>query len=182
MAEIAQGGGNDKGGKVRSKKVSTRVDMTPMVDLGFLLITFFLLTTTLQKPVTMFLGMPAKDQDEKQKQTSPIKESEAITVLLSKKDGEDTVYWYQGTGKDVATTQVEKTSFAASGGLRDVLRRKKAEIGDKFFVVIKSKDEASYKSLVDVLDEMAISEIDKYGITDINLNDIKIIDKAEAGK
>lgn len=178
MAEIAQeGGGKKDGGKVRSKKASTRIDMTPMVDLGFLLITFFILTTTLQKPVTMFLGMPDKTQEKTE--TSPIKESEAITVLLAKKDGQDVVYWYQGTGKDVASTQVEKTSFAASGGLRDVLRRKKREVGEKFFVVIKAKDEASYKSLVDTLDEMAITEIDKYGITDINLNDIKLIDKAE---
>ncbi|MBO9636783.1 MAG: biopolymer transporter ExbD [Siphonobacter aquaeclarae] len=178
MAEIAQeGGGKKDGGKVRSKKASTRIDMTPMVDLGFLLITFFILTTTLQKPVTMFLGMP--DKTKEQKETSPIKESEAITVLLDKKDGQDVVYWYQGTGKDVASTQIEKSSFAASGGLRDVLRRKKREIGEKFFVVIKAKDEASYKALVDTLDEMAISEIDKYGITDINLNDIKLIAKAE---
>lgn len=66
MAEIAQdsGGGKHKGGKVRSKKMSTRIDFTPMVDLGFLLITFFMLTTTLAKPQIFALVMPDKDIDK----------------------------------------------------------------------------------------------------------------------
>lgn len=152
--------------------------MTPMVDLGFLLITFFMLTTTLQKPVTMFLGMPDKTKD--QKEVTPIKESEAITILLDKeKDKPEAFYWYQGTGKDVATTEVNKTTLAAKGGLRDVLRRKKAEIGEKFFVVVKATEGSIYKQLIDTLDELAITEVGTYGIADINSNDIKIIKKAE---
>ena len=63
MGEIAAGGGggHKKGGKVRSKKMSTRIDMTPMVDLAFLLLTFFVLTTTMNKPKTMEIRIPEKE-------------------------------------------------------------------------------------------------------------------------
>ena len=89
MAEIASSGG-DKGGKIRAKKASTKIDMTPMVDLGFLLITFFMLTTTLSRPVTMQLNMPDKtEKDEK----SEVKMSETLTVSPGP-DGK--VYYYQG--------------------------------------------------------------------------------------
>lgn len=180
MAEIAQGGGGGKGDKVRSKKMSTKIDMTPMVDLGFLLITFFMLTTTLQKPVTMFLGMPDKDKEKEKQETMALKESESITILLDKKaNSSDRIYWYQGTGKEVATTEVEKTNFSPEG-IRMVLRRKKQEVGEKFFVVIKATDGATYKALIDTLDEMAITKIDKYAIAELNLNDVKIIEKAES--
>lgn len=174
MAEIAQDSGGEKGGKVRAKKASTKIDMTPMVDLGFLLITFFILTTTLQKPVVMELGMP--DQTEV-KETQPLKESEAITILLDKKDN---IYWYQGTGKDLATTNIEKTNYSANG-IRKVLLQKKAAIGEKFTAIIKATDESSYKNLVDILDEMAITESRRYAIVEIYPNDEALIKKAEGG-
>ena len=88
MAEISQDGGGKKGGKKRSKKASTKIDMTPMVDLGFLLITFFMLTTTLAKPVVMQLNMPDKtEKDEK----SEVKMSETLTVIPDSTK----VYYYQ---------------------------------------------------------------------------------------
>lgn len=176
MAEIAQDSGGEKGGKVRAKKASTKIDMTPMVDLGFLLITFFILTTTLQKPVVMELGMPDKTEQEKQ-ETQPIKESEAITILLDEKDR---IYWYQGTGKDLAATNIEKTDYSPKG-IRRILLEKKAAIGDKFTAIIKATDESSYKNLVDILDEMAITESRRYAIVEIYPNDEKLIEKAEGG-
>ena len=80
MAEISQGSGK-KDGKVRSKKTSTRIDMTPMVDLAFLLLTFFMLTTTFSKPKTMEINMPVKPD----KPEVELKINNAVTVLLGDK-------------------------------------------------------------------------------------------------
>ena len=91
MAEIAEGGGGGHGkGKKRAKKSSTRVDMTPMVDLAFLLLTFFVLTSTFSKPKMLPLAYPAK-VEETEKQKGP-KMNNGITFLLS----EDRIFYYQG--------------------------------------------------------------------------------------
>src|ERR1041384_6622445 len=99
MAEMdtSSGGGHKKGpGVKKGKKLSTRVDLTPMVDLGFLLITFFMFTTTLQKPKTMEINMPYKDPN-KPVDTTKVKASTALTVLLSK---DHRVYYYEGLADD----------------------------------------------------------------------------------
>ncbi|MEN9700085.1 MAG: hypothetical protein RLZZ301_1283 [Bacteroidota bacterium] len=90
MAEIAESGGGDHGkGKKRAKKGSTRVDMTPMVDLAFLLLTFFVLTSTFSKPKVLPLNYPAKVEDPTKK---PPKVNNAATFLLAG----DKVYFYRG--------------------------------------------------------------------------------------
>ena len=91
MAEIAEGGGggHDKG-KKRAKKASTKVDMTPMVDLAFLLLTFFVLTSTFSKPKVMSLVYPAKPKPNEV--IPPAKVNNGITFLIS----EDKIYYYQG--------------------------------------------------------------------------------------
>src|SRR3954469_5065431 len=91
MAELdTSGGGKHKGGKVRSKKTSTRIDLTAMVDLAFLLITFFILTTTLNKPKAMDLAMPDKDEQNTQ---LPVAASRTMTVLLG---SNNKVEWFVG--------------------------------------------------------------------------------------
>src|SRR3954462_13987328 len=119
MAEI-QGGGDDKkkGGKVRSKKSSTRIDMTPMVDLAFLLLTFFVMTTTLNKPQTMEITMPEKPKDEEE--APKVNEREVLTIVLGENDK---VYWYTG----ITDPKVEVTNFSPSG-LRKLLLTKKNEV------------------------------------------------------
>ena len=98
MAEIVESGGKGKGdGKVRAKKMSTRVDMTPMVDLGFLLITFFMLATTLSKPTSMTLTVPDKQEDVKEQETEPLKASKVLTVFLGRNDD---VYLLDGIAAD----------------------------------------------------------------------------------
>jgi biopolymer transport protein ExbD len=159
MAEISQDGGGKKGGKKRSKKASTKIDMTPMVDLGFLLITFFMLTTTLAKPVVMELNMPDKTETEEK---SPVKMSETLTVVPDA----ETVYYYQGLPTD-ATTQLQKTDYS-NKGIRTVLFDLKRKIGDNFTIVIKASKGAKYKNMVDLLDECAITGNKRYAILEID--------------
>ena len=81
MAEIQPKAEGGKGGKKRAKKMSTKIDMTPMVDLAFLLLTFFMLTTTFNKPQTMEINMPVKDNTDN---PTELKASKALTVILGK--------------------------------------------------------------------------------------------------
>ncbi len=159
MAEIDQSGGGKKGGKKRSKKASTKIDMTPMVDLGFLLITFFMLTTTLAKPVTMQLSMPDKTDT---KETSPVKLSETLTICPA----ENKIYYYQGIpGSPDAVLQVTDYS---DKGIRQILFDFKKRIGNNFTIVIKATKEAKYKNMVDLLDECAITDNKRYALLEID--------------
>src|SRR6186713_1205160 len=100
MAEMdtSSGGGHKKGpGVKKGKKLSTRVDLTPMVDLGFLLITFFMFTTTLSKPKTMQINMPYKEDNIKEEDQTKIKASTVVTILLS---SNHRIYYYEGIGDD----------------------------------------------------------------------------------
>jgi biopolymer transport protein ExbD len=156
MAEVnnAQEGGSKKG-KRRSKKMSTKVDMTPMVDLAFLLITFFMLTTSFGKPQAMEVKMPDKSDNT---QPEPLKESKAFTVLL----GEDNkVYYYQG----LENPTLHETNFSSTG-IRQVLLEKSRQIKD-MVVLIKAEDKTRYKNMVDILDEMHITNIQRFAIVDI---------------
>ena len=198
MASIEEGdGGHHKKGPgvKKAKKLSTRVDMTPMVDLGFLLITFFIFTTTMSSPTTMELFMP-KDTDKDDEQNKA-KESGALTILLSK---DNHVYYYEGQLKEDASNFLS-TNF---GGIRKVIIDKKKAVidahqhdagcekiwaknnGDKkscldkdLVVVIKPDEEATYKNTVDILDEMAISNIKRYAMVDLFPAEKELIQKTE---
>jgi biopolymer transport protein ExbD len=166
MAEI-QGGGGDggkKGGKIRSKKSSTRIDMTPMVDLAFLLLTFFILTTTLSKPQTMEINMPEKPKPEDKQ--PEVNEKKVLTLVLG---ANDKVYWYVGITEPVA----KKVDFSKDG-IRKVLIEKKSEIRD-LIVLIKAMDEAKYKNMVDIIDEITITNIQRFAIVDITPADKQIV-------
>ncbi|MBS1624020.1 MAG: biopolymer transporter ExbD [Bacteroidetes bacterium] len=189
MAEIdtsGGGGGGKHGGKVRGKKLSTKVDLTPMVDLAFLLITFFMLTTSLNKPKAMDLSMPKKDDTKKQ----DVKESQVLNVLL----GKDDVIWYYGT-EDGKMTDMKQTTFAGDQGIREVLLKKQKQVekmhghdkeyGDKMIVLIKMAEGAKYKDMVDILDEMDITKTRIYAIQDIVPIEQETIDnngKVKAGE
>jgi len=108
MAEVPGGEGGGGGGrhqKKRAKKGSTRIDMTPMVDLAFLLLTFFILTTTMYKPSTLQLTYPVPP-DEQMPQP-PKKVNNAITLFLTKKDQ---ILYYKDAFKP-GETQLTRTDF-----------------------------------------------------------------------
>lgn len=164
MAELdTSGGGKHKGGKVRTKKKATRVDLTAMVDLAFLLITFFILTTTLNKPKALELIMP--DKDEKTNQQMPVPESRTMTLLLG---ANDRLEWFLG--------QPGKTQPAVIGYSKDDLRKvlvdKNKEVkdshgGQPMIVVVKPSAQSTYRNMVTVMDELNITGIEQRAIVDI---------------
>ena len=164
MADIQVKDHGDTGKKVRSKKQSTRVDMTPMVDLGFLLITFFMFTTTFSKPNVMDLGLPAKPKENQKAPETEIKLSNSISLLLGK---DSRIFWHQQDNSSLTDANLNETSFAREG-IRNVIKQAKANAADvtKFTVIIKPTEDAVYKDFVDILDEMAITKSEQYGVTD----------------
>lgn len=186
--EVADKGGKKGPGVKKSKKLSTRVDLTPMVDLGFLLITFFMMTTTLNKPKTMEINMPYKDENEPIEDETKIKESTALTVLLSKKHR---IYYYEGMATDPESPpDVKLTTFKADKGIRDIIidkkqkvedlkRRNQLSAKDKTTILIKPDTNSTYDDLVSMLDEMAINDIRVYAIVDITDVDREFISETE---
>jgi biopolymer transport protein ExbD len=173
MASIDGGGdsgGHKKGpGVKKAKKMSTRVDMTPMVDLGFLLITFFIFTTTMSQPTAMNLFMP-KDVDKPEEQNK-VKESGAFTIMLGK---EDVVYYYEG----LDPTKIQTATFKT---IRDEIIRKKQNTNpEDLVVIIKPTVDATYKNTVDILDEMTINEIKRYAMVDISDTEYQLVKITEA--
>jgi len=169
MAELSDSGDVHKGrgkkrGGVRAKKISTRIDMTPMVDLGFLLVTFFILTTTMQRPKAMPIVMPDKEET---KDTSKIRASEAMTIILG---ANDRIYYYYG----IEDPKVEATNFSK---IRNILINKNKEVsalqaqnGWKelgVIVLLKATEDSKYQNFFDLLDEIRISQIKTYAIVDL---------------
>ena len=191
-AEVQESGG--KNGKSKQKKFAVRVDFTPMVDMNMLLITFFMLCTTLSKPQTMEISMPSNDKNITEQQKSMVKASQAITLLLG---ADNKLYYYEGEPNYKDYTSLKEASYTPDG-IRSILLQKNAAAVNKVralkqqkldlkiseeeyrkqvseiksgkdtpTVIIKATDDASYKNLIDALDEMQICNIGKYVITDI---------------
>jgi biopolymer transport protein ExbD len=138
------------------------------VDLGFLLITFFIFTTTMSQPTAMRLFLP-KDVDKPDEQNK-VKESAVITLMPSKAD---MVYYYEG----LDPSKVQQTTFK---GIRDIVLDKKRRTDPKdFMVVIKPTKDATYKNTVDILDEMTIDEVHRYALVDITPSEYGFVQKTE---
>lgn len=169
MAELdTSGGGHKKGpGVKKAKKASTRVDLTPMVDLGFLLITFFIFTTTMSQPTAMKLFLP-KDTDKPEEQNKA-KESGALTLLLG---ANDNVYYYEGQ------LSPDGSNFKSSTmkQVRDVIINKKRSTNkEDLVIVIKAGEESTYRDVVDILDEMTINDIGRYALVEITPGEQQLV-------
>ncbi|CAN5189463.1 biopolymer transporter ExbD [soil metagenome] len=171
MAEmdVSSGGSHKKGpGVKKGKKLSTRVDLTPMVDLGFLLITFFIFTTTMSQPKAMNLSMP-KDIDKPDDLTK-VKESGALTIMLGK---QRVIYYY--FGNDPQTLQT--TNYKDIRQI--IIDKKKATPTDDLFITIKPDKDATYENAVKMLDEMNINDIKRYAMMDPTDDEYKLITLTE---
>lgn len=178
MAEMdtSSGGGHKKGpGVKKAKKQSTRVDLTPMVDLGFLLITFFIFTTTMATPTAFDLPIPAdeKDADKRNK----VEDANALTILLGK---DNHVFYYEGKLTNENMSQnFKSTNYSGKDGIRDVIIKAKKRSGDELVVMIKPTKESTYKNFVDILDEMQINIVDRKAVVDISDVEQELINKTE---
>ena len=196
MAEIAEGGGGGhKGGKKRAKKQSTRIDMTPMVDLAFLLLTFFVLTATFSKPKSMELTFPAPPPPDQK--VDEVKNG--ITFLLTK---DDRIFYYEGQFRAADDEKGTKTTLSElnfsqeslhkyllgkNKGMQDKIRaldvkHKNKQLEDTTFkrmvkevkadkesytYLIKTDDKATYKNVIDIIDELNVNVVGKYVMVDI---------------
>ncbi len=200
MASIdsgGDGGGHKKGpGVKKAKKLSTKVDMTPMVDLGFLLITFFIFTATMTSPVGMDLNMP-KETDKQEEQTK-VKQSGALTLMLG---ADDKIFYYEGELAE-GGANFQQTTF---GKIRDIIIKKRQSViasytgnpeceakarekgkdprreceDEDFIVVIKPTDNATFKNTVDILDEMTINNVRRFALVKIAESELELVKASE---
>ncbi|WP_294824643.1 biopolymer transporter ExbD [uncultured Flavobacterium sp.] len=185
MAELNTGGDGGKGKKVRSKKSNPGVDLTAMVDLAFLLITFFMLTTTLSKPQAMPLPMPDKQDPNKEKDVNKIPEERMMTILIGSKNR---ITWYMGKF-ETPTIPPTQATFGKNNIRKDLLENvqlgkqyaaKEGKPDQGLIVNIKASDKSSYKNLVDILDEMAITKPQLFAIGEMTPGELDLLKKSNA--
>jgi biopolymer transport protein ExbD len=176
MAELNQdSGGGKKGGKVRSKKAGGRVDLTAMVDLAFLLITFFMLTTSLNKPNAMDVAMPDKNEEDPEDRLE-VADTRTLTLLLG---SNNKIEWYLGQYSE----PIEGPEVVDYGkdGIRPVLLKKMEEIqqktGEGLIIVLRPSEKSTHRNLVDILDEMNIVQAKQYMIGTISEAEIEVLER-----
>jgi biopolymer transport protein ExbD len=161
------------GNKIRSKRTALRVDLTAMVDLAFLLITFFMLTTTLTKPNAMDLAMPVGDVHE------PVPQSRTMTICLGKNNQ---AMYYLGTAEKplIAATLTSYSSSGLRKAIFDTRKYVQQTTGKSMLVIIKPAESSIYENLVNTLDEMTITNVQQYAIADIAPKDISLLKDRQA--
>lgn len=185
MAELNTGGddGGKKGSKkVRSKKSNAKVDLTAMVDLAFLLITFFMLTTSLSKPQSMDLGLPDKNTEDEPETKIKVDQRRTMTIILG---DNNKIKWFHGLQATPEPGGAPADATYGKDGIRkEILKRVKSipqVTGDKnkgMIVIIKPTKKSNYRNLVDILDEMAICSVPTYAIVnDFTPEELALADK-----
>jgi biopolymer transport protein ExbD len=196
MASVDTGGdsGGGKKGKKRAKKSSTHIDMTPMVDLAFLLLTFFILTTTMSKPTTLQLTFPVDPKDDTSKIT---KVNNAITLILTKND--EILYYtdelkpetqFQKADYKSIRKVIQERNMPAIQKINELTKQFNKQVGgdkakfkelepqykqmvdsikglkESVFCIIKPDEHAKYRNMIDIVDEMDICGVGKYAVSD----------------
>lgn len=187
--------------------MNIRVDFTPMVDMNMLLITFFMLCTSLSKPQTMEISMPSNDKRITEEQQTKVKASQAITFLLA---SGNRLFYYEGEPVYEEPASLKETTYGADGARAMLLQRnaravaqvnelkrwrQALELTDEAYkerlaevkggkenptVIIKPTDQASYANLIDLLDEMQVCSIGRYVITDLTEGDQQLLAAANS--
>jgi biopolymer transport protein ExbD len=161
-------------GKTRSvRRPHIRIDMTPMVDLGFLLITFFIFTSSMSESKATDLYLTAGED-----KTSKIGESTALTVLLT---GNDSIYYYEGKWEDaVRNKELQLSSYDVAKGIGNTIRNKQKVLGEKsadLMLLIKPTQKSSYNNLMNVLDEVLINNVKRYAIMEPSESELLSLSK-----
>ena len=155
--------------KVLQKRSSTHIDMTPMVDLAFLLLTFFIMTTTFKSHKIIDLIMP---DNQSTKSPTLLAESKAFNLLIM---NDRKLKWYMGA-EDKAARALTATFSEGPNSIRKILMQKNKIVNDSVFVLIKPSDNSSYNDLITVFDLMTICNINSYTIMNLNESDKKVIE------
>lgn len=170
-----------KGKKKKTKRIGFTLDMTPMVDVAFLLLTFFMLTTTFSKPNTMEVNLPSKDMSEVK-----VAESNVLTIRVTEGDK---AYWNIGFEEPKPFELYDKSGEkpTISNEFRDILKREsekiKQRVGeDVMAIVLKFAKKAQYRNLVDVLDELNILQYKRFSIADFTEQDEAEIQKVSGAQ
>ncbi|WP_018477683.1 ExbD/TolR family protein [Pontibacter roseus] len=166
MAQLQENSAPRNGGKKLTKKRTTHLDMTPMVDLASLLLTFFILTTTFARLQTMELNMPVPKGD-----ATAVAAKDALTLVLA---GKDKVYYYFGFSGD--RPEVHETDYSSTG-LRKLLLTEQVKSNKNRVVLIKATEASRYKNIVDVLDEMRLTETRMYALAALQEEDKALLEE-----
>jgi len=164
--EVERIHGRDEGERKASRR-EVNVDMNPMVDLAFLLLTFFMLATTFSKPQAMELLVPAKAKDTDEVKETPVKESRTLSLVLT----ETELIWYRG----ITEPLTERMAYDADK-LLSILSEANADT-EGLVVLIKPLDSNEYNDLVMVLDVLGYSGIQRYSLVEPSEFDLKLDDE-----
>lgn len=163
MAEINTSSAKHSGAKVRVKRMSTKIDMTPMVDLAFLLLTFFILTSTFSKGYVMDVAMPAKPKIGELPPRANV--NDVMNLVLAE---DDKLYWWVGEAR------AHETNYSKEG-IRKILMEQR-QLNPNLVVLIKPKDESRYQNIVDVLDEIEITRTERFTIVPFTSEDRRYLE------
>ncbi|NMW21529.1 MAG: biopolymer transporter ExbD [Chlorobiaceae bacterium] len=160
-----------KKGRRRSKRIGFHLDMTPMVDVAFLLLTFFMLTTTFSKSNTMEINIPPEMLEVK------VAENNVMTMRIA---GDGIAYCSLGNEvpKKIPLYDANDTrQLSLSGELRRLLKQLTAD-NKKMVIVVKLSEKAKYKQLVDIIDELNLMKIDRFSLDDFTEQDAMEVKRA----